>query len=312
MTNNPIPLPDVERVGNEWHFADGTVLAVVSGGADEGGGDAGGDAAPPAPAVEAAPAQTAPVGSTPAATPAAPEASVLDTELGDDQVYSRGYVEKLRKEAERYRSESQGNAEQLATYNEVYGQYEADDRDAWFSMAQEWARDPRAGAEMMKRISDAVLNDGVTPEEATQQVIAEDQVAAEVAQAGVNLTPEQVQALVDERFAAQDQERAQNNAVEEVFTELRAAGFDPQTREGHSVLWTANHETNGDIAKAIEIVKADRQAIIDDYVSGKSAPTARVAPSDGVLANQAPVMNNLDDAFKAANAFMKGQQSQAG
>ena len=279
--------------------------------------------------VDTAPTESAPAAEAPAAAPAsAPDPSPaaapppspaaggdgfdFDAELGNDPVVSRGYAEKLQRQGQSYREQMQGYEAKLAEYENVYGQYEPDDRQAWFAMANEWANDPRAGAEMMQRIADSVLNDGKTPEEATEQVIAEDQLADQAQQQGVNLTPEQVQAMVDERLAAQDAERAQKEAVDGVFNELRAAGFDPQSREGHSVLWTANHETEGDIAKAIEIVNAERQKVIDEYVAGKSAPSARTAPTDGMLATPAPEVGTLDDAFKSANAFLDGLSRQPG
>lgn len=299
------------RDGNVWVFPDGRTLPVISGGSDEG---------------LAAPAEAAPAVEAPAAAPAsAPEPapaetagttaepSALDTEFGDsDAVVSRGWAEKIKKEGQTYRERAQEYEAKLAEYEQVYGQYEAEDRQAWFEMANRWAEDPRSGAEMMQRIADAVLNEGKTPEEATEQVIAEDQIAAEADAAGVAMTPEQIQALVDERFAAQKAEEAQEAAIQGVFAEITAAGFDPQSRDGHSILWTANNETQGDIAKAIEIVKADKQKIIDEYVASKSAPSARTAPSDGMLAQPIPEVGGLDDAFKSANAWLKAQTSQPG
>ena len=293
MTKNSDPI----RSGDRWVFPDGRTLPVIAGGSDDG-------VAAEAPAE--APAEAAPVAEAPAAD------DPFDAELGDDAVFPRGYVEKLRKQGQTYREQMQEKAEQLEQYENVYGQYENEDRRTWFQMAQEWARDPRAGAEMMQRIADAVLDDGVTPEEATEQVIAEDQVAAEAEQAGVNLTPEQIQQMIDERVAAQDFERQQEQAIEQIFSEIKAAGFEPRSRDGQAILWTANNETDGDIAKAIEAHKADRQKVIDDYVAGKSAPTSRPAPSDGVLASQAPAIDTLDDAFKAANAYIDGLSRQPG
>ena len=274
------------------------------------------DAAPAeaAPAAEAPAAPTPAPAATPAATAPAPaaEADPFDGDLPDDQVFSRGYVEKLRKQGQTYREQAQTHAEQLAEYDSVYGQYESEDRQAWFEMATRWAEDPRSGAEMMQRIADQVLNDGKTPEEATEAVIAEDRINAEASDAGVALTPEQIQALVDERFAAQQAERMQQEAIDGVFSEIKAAGFDPHSRDGHSILWTANNETKGDIAAAIEIVKADKQKIIDDYVAAKSSPSARTAPSDGMLASPLPEVGGLDDAFKNANAWLKAQAKQPG
>ena len=267
-----------------------------------------------APAPEnLAPSTPAPAPTTaPSAAPAA-EADPFDGDMPDDQVFSRGYVEKLRNQGRTYREQANENAEKLGTYEQVYGQYEDADRNTWFDMANEWARDPRAGAEMMQRISEAVLNDGLTPEQATEQVIAEDQVVAQVADTGASLTAEQVEQIVQDRMAAADDERRTDAAVEAIYTEMRDAGFDPKTRDGHSILWTANNETGGDIAKAVEIVKADRQKIIDDYVSGKATnPGARPAPDAGVLATNVPVLDTLDEAFAASRKFLDGMQKQAG
>lgn len=266
------------------------------------------ESAPAAAPVESAPAAAAP---EPAAAPA--ETSALDTEFGDaDAVVSRGWAEKIKKEGQSYREQARELEAKLAEYDNVYGRYDSEDREAWFEMATRFAENPVDGAEMMQRIAEQVLNEGKTPEEATEHVIAEDQVAAEAAEAGVVMTPEQVQALVDERLAAEKQAQEQEAAIESVFSEMRAAGFDPHTRDGHSVLWTANNETGGDIAKAIEIVKAEKQKIIDEYVASKSSPSARPAPSDGMLAQPIPEVGGLDDAFKSANAWLKSQASQPG
>lgn len=273
-----------------------------------------------------APAAEAPVESAPAAEAPVAEAPVasddpFDAELGDDAVFPRGYVEKLRKQGQTYREQMQEKAEQLARYEEVYGQYDAEDRDAWFSMAQEWARDPRAGAEMMQRIADAVLNEGKTPEEATEQVIAEDQVAAQVEQeANGMLTPEQVEKMIAERLeslTAQQEEQAREREIEQlaegILSQVREAGYDPTSRPGQEILLIANTETNGDIAKAIEIKQAENQKIIDDYIAGKTAnPSPKTAPDAGVLASQVPEVDTLEDAFKASRRFLEGISSEAG
>lgn len=270
-----------------------------------------------------APAAEAPVESAPAAEAPAAEAPVasddpFDAELGDDAVFPRGYVEKLRKQGQTYREQMQEKAEQLSKYEEVYGQYDAEDRDAWFSMAQEWARDPRAGAEMMQRIADAVLNEGKTPEEATEQVIAEDQVAAEVAaeveqESNGMLTPEQVEQIVAERLKAYTDEREIEQLAEGILSQVREAGYDPTSRSGQEILLIANTETNGDIAKAIEIKQAENQKIIDDYIAGKTAnPSPKTAPDAGVLASQVPEVDTLEDAFKASRRFLEGISSEAG
>jgi uncharacterized protein (UPF0335 family) len=298
---------EIVRDGNEWVFPDGKRLPVISGGSDEGLVATPAEAAPAAEAPAAAPVETS------APAPAVEHDPFDSSDLGNEGIVPRGRYDKIAKEGQAYREQARALEEQLATYEQVYGQYEAEDRDAWFAMANEWARDPRAGAEMMQRIAEAVLNEGKTPEEATEQVIAEDQVAAAAEQSGQTLTPQQVEQIVAERLAAEKAEREQEQAIESIFSEIRAAGFDPQTRAGHSILWTANNETGGDIAKAVEIVQAERQKIIDEYVSGKaSTPSPMTAPDAGMLATQAPEVHNLEDAFKASREFLKGIASTPG
>lgn len=280
------------------------------------------ESAPPAEVVGST--DSAPAAAPETTTPAAPTTTDVDpfdtSDLSTDGVVPRGRYDKAAKEGQAYREQARALEEKLSTYEQVYGQYAPEDRDTWFAMANEWARDPRAGAEMMQRISEAVLNDGLTPQEATEQVIAEDQVTAAADEAGLTLTPERVAQIVEEKLAAERAEaqaetarREQEAAVQAVFAEIREAGFDPESRDGHSILWTASNETNGDIAKAVEIVKAERQKIIDEYVSGKaSTPSTRPAPDSGVLANTVPVLDTLDDAFKAANAFLDGMNRSPG
>jgi hypothetical protein len=78
------------------------------------------------------------------------------------------------------------------------------------------------------------------------------------------------------------------------------------------VLWTANNETDGDLNKAAEKIKADRQKIIDDYVSGRSGSRAALTPNAGVVAQTDQPIKNLDDARKATEAFLRNQRRDAG
>jgi hypothetical protein len=266
--------------------------------------------------TESAPAEaSAPTTSAPAETSAPADVDPFDSsDLGNEGIVPRGRYDKIAKEGQAYREQARTLEQQLSEYEQVYGQYDPDDKQAWFAMASEFARDPRAGAEMMKRISDAVLNDGLTPEEATEQVIAEDVMTAEVEQqAGGNLTPEQVEQIVSERLAAAEQQRALDSEVESIFQQLRAADIEPESPRGTYVLALAQKETGGDIAKALEIVQAERQQIIDEYVSGKAAtPAPKTAPDSGMLATQAPEVHNLEDAFKASRRFIEGIASSPG
>jgi Uncharacterized protein conserved in bacteria len=124
------------------------------------------------------------------------------------------------------------------------------------------------------------------------------------------LTPEQVKELVDEGFRARDAATAEKTAISDVFAEVRAGGFDPETAEGFMVLYNANHFTGGDIPKAIEMTQQYRQTIIDDFVKGRTGAAALPSPNGGFTAIGAPPeIKNLDDAKKAADAYLRERRS---
>jgi hypothetical protein len=251
------------------------------------------------------------VGTPPSSSPASPAASGDDgdpfADLPADQaVFDRGWVDKLRREGQRYRGEVASAREQLATYESVYGVYPDEDRQIWFNLAQTWAEDPAKAAAVMQQIATGVLgdpnaggggNDGAPP-------VAD--APPSLDQAVAQLTPEQVQEMIDQQLAQRDQSAAEQKAINDVFSEVRAAGFDPESAEGFSVLYNANHYTNGDIGKAVEMVGAYKQRIIDEYVAGRTnGNRPMTAPANGINAVPAgEPIKNIEDAAKAAKAFL--------
>jgi hypothetical protein len=244
----------------------------------------------------------------PAATPTVaspPSADPLDADLPADRaVFDRGYVESIRKEAQRYREE----AKSAAQYDAVFGQYDEPDREVWMDLARTWATDPNRAAEIMQQIAGNVLGEAVAgagsagaagpgglPDPVEQELTASEQ-----------LTPERVQELIDAKFSAQEAQRAEARAIEDVYSEVRTAGFDPDSAEGFMVLWNANHFTNGNITEAVKMTNTYKQSIIDGYVQGRSSgklpmPTANGAPATGL----GEPIKNLDDAKKATEAFLR-------
>jgi hypothetical protein len=88
-----------------------------------------------------------------------------------------------------------------------------------------------------------------------------------------------------------------------------AAGYDPESAEGFTVLYNANHFTGGDIAKAVEMVRARDQKLIDDYVAGRSGKRPSPSPAGGIIATpQSEPITNLDDARRATDAFLKDRR----
>lgn len=223
-------------------------------------------------------------------------------DLPDQPIFDRGYVDKLRREGAKYRTEAKTVAEQLAQYNDVFGVYEEPDRAVWMDLARQWVNDPRQAASVMQQIATAVLGEAgdfanVDPTTTPDPAPATDG----------PLTSEQVQAMVRGEFEAVEQQRAQQQAVENIYAEVRAAGFDPKSRDGFAILWTANNETNGDIKAAIAKFEADRQKVVDEYVQQRAAGRGTIAPKNGVVASASTPIKNMDDARRAADAFLRAQ-----
>lgn len=257
--------------------------------------------------THATPAPEATAPAAPAAEPATPDDGdpMLD-ELPEDQaVFDRGYVERLRKENQRYRNERNDARDQLKRY-EVFDAYEPDDQQAWLNLMQGWVADPMQVAPVFQQIAASVLGDGSDP---GGDIAAAQSIEDSMSQIDnpADLTSDKVQEMIDAAMSARDQATAERAAVEGVYAEIRAGGIDPQSREGMAVLWSANNETDGDIAKAIENVKADRQRIIDEYVQGAATGRTVTTPQTGVVASQDQPIQNLDDARKAADAFIRSQ-----
>jgi hypothetical protein len=224
---------------------------------------------------------------------------VIDQELPDQAIYSRSYVEDVRREAAKYRSEAAEQRQRAAAYDDVFGRYEPQDQQVWFDLARTWETDPARAAGIMQQIANGVLG-----EMNGQQQPAVEREPEYVDDEG--LTAEKVQALIDAQFQSREQAAIEQRAVDNVMAEVRTAGFDPDSAEGFMVLWNANHETNGDITKAAEMVRGYRQSVIDDYVQGRTSGRTALPTSGGVQATAAPApITNLEDARRATEAFLK-------
>jgi hypothetical protein len=236
---------------------------------------------------------------------------VLGAFPDDQAVFARGYVEKVRGEAQRYRTEAEQAATALGQYNNVFGVYDDADRQVWLDLASTWATDPARAARIMQEIAGNVLAEdagGGSAGAATPGATDDD------ALEGVDTTgmsPEQVKTMISEAMADRDKKASEQQAIDGIYAEMRTGGFDPESRWGMMVLHAANHETSGDIAAAMKLVQADRQAIIDDYVAGRANGTRAVpSPSNGVVASTAPeAIHNFDDARKAAEAYIRQAQT---
>lgn len=250
--------------------------------------------------------QSQPAVATPPVTAPPAAADPLAEPPVDRAVFDRGYVESIRKEAQRYREEARG----AAAYNEVFGQYDEPDRAVWLDLARTWAVDPNRAAAIMQQIAGNVLGeDGAGAGSAGAAGPGDPPNRELIDQAltdGEALTPERVQELIDAKFSAQEAQRAEAAAINEVYAEVRNAGFDPDSAEGFMVLWNANHFTNGNIAQAVQMTNQYKQSIIDGYVQGRSSGRVPMPTANGVQAtNLGEPIRNLDDAKKATEQFLR-------
>jgi hypothetical protein len=248
----------------------------------------------------------APEATAPPGAPAAPSGDVFADLPADQGIFDRGYVERIRKEGQKYRDEARTHAEALGQYNTVFGGYDAEDRAVWFNLAQTWAQDPQRAAQIMDQIARTVLapepaQPGTTPPAAPEGDTGE-------------LTADRVQQMIAEAMATTQQTWAQQQAaaaeaqaVNEVYAEVRSSGYDPDSMEGFMVLWIANNSTGGDIAKAAEEMRNYRQRIVDEYVSGRKSGVTPVGGAGTSFASAPPEIKTLEDARKAADAFLRAQ-----
>lgn len=246
----------------------------------------------------------APSNTEPAA-PAAPAEDLFANPVGDDQpLVSRGFAENLRAEGLKYRTDLRSAQEQLNGYEAVFGGYEQADRDVWFDLARTWQTDPARAAATMQAIATAVMEEqGGAPADTppTPQTTPPDMTP----DANGLLTQEQVQAMIDAKLGERDQRTYEDQLVNQVLTEVRAEGIDPDGIEGMMVLWTASNKTGGDVKAAANELRAYRQSIIDGYVQGRANGTAPTPSGGGVPGTELPQVGSWDDIRKGAAKFME-------
>jgi hypothetical protein len=231
--------------------------------------------------------------------------------LPDDQaVFSRGYVENVRGQAARYRTAASAASAALQPFEEVYGAYDEADREVWFTLAREWQADPTRAASMMREIANDVLGQTAGVGEAPPPTDSGDEQMPETPAQLNQLTPEQVKQLVDEQLAERDQAATVDRQVEELFSELRSAGYEPESDEGWWILRNAAQRTNGDIKAAVQLYDEFRQGIIDNYVQGRTGTRAAPSPRGGVIATgTGEPITSIEDARKATDRFLQERRA---
>ena len=147
------------------------------------------------------------------------------------------------------------------------------------------------------------IADGLSP--AQQAEVAEQ--VAEAKADGEALTPERVQQMIAEAIQNDRAAMQRQQSVEQIHSQVRAAGFEPDSLEGMSIMWLAVNKTNGDMSAAINEWRNRDQSVIDQYVQGKSQQPGYLPPSGnaGTGAATPPMISNMQDARKAAENYLR-------
>lgn len=245
--------------------------------------------------------ETEPV-TTPAAVESPPpivdESPAIEADPFEDaaiQQFDRKYVEKLRKENAERRT-------QAKDFEDTFSPYEADEVDIWKSIIKLTAQDTKAGAEAMAKLAAALLEDGDT--EGAEKVIEAAEAAKEDDELDRPLTKRELQ----EYLAAQDKNKADQDAVTAVQTEAIGLGYKIGTADYLDLLNRAKLNHDYDITKAHAARESEKQAIIDAYITERAAAGDKWIKSPGGT-GQPPNEERPPADFKSAKASLKERLS---
>ena len=182
-------------------------------------------------------------------------ADEIDKELGDGDTFDRAYVEKLRREAAKYR-------DKYAEYRDAFADLDDLEKQFMLDTVRTVGRDPQAGALEFRRISQQMLGDSFfegldLPTPASKEDEGSDDSLEEEGDAAM-VTKEEVQELLEAQRRQQEEAASKaelDRMVAEIHAELEAAGIERDSQGWVMALNTAAHVTDGDVAKAVDITR---------------------------------------------------------
>jgi hypothetical protein len=208
------------------------------------------------------------------------------------------------------RDEAAAGRTKLKQYDEAFQGYSEVEIDQFLNVARALTQDPVAAADWFEDVAKNIKQ-GMTEQQA-QQAATETAAAAGVGAepAEKPLTQQDFERLLDEREATRATQKAQEDALQGVYAEMKTLGYDPDTGDGMRVMYLAVNSTNGDLAEADKLVKAEKQAIIDAYLEEKrkDARAAGVTPRGASIASGEREIKSLEDAHMAAKMRLSAQQ----
>lgn len=202
----------------------------------------------------------------PAQAPAPDPAQAPAADGAPAETFSREYVEELRQEAAKYRTRAK-------PYEEAFSNLSETERSGLLNLAQDLERNPDAALETLSRVQQNL-------QERTGRVAAETHATGEQE---ALLTPEQVQARIDQAFKQRDQEAQRQQRVQGVFAEAEA--LSPAYKEGSAALVQLLHvaqtnpEAGGTLAGAHYVLMGELAALqdqaVEEYRTSFSEPQRR-------------------------------------
>lgn len=210
-------------------------------------------------AEAAAPAEEAPLVEAEAPVAEAPAAEVSDDDaLPEGDKFDRAYVERIRSEAAKHRTE-------LKKYKEAFEGYGEEDQAALMSLAQQLRNDPRAAAQQMASAAEEILKQYQDDEAEKEKTETEYLTRADF-----------------ERLREEEDVRNEQRLIE---AEARELGYtvDLKDVDYRLLLLTAQNLPSGDLREAHAAIQARYQAKIDAFVASKAAEagSAVLPPSGG-------------------------------
>lgn len=238
-----------------------------------------------------APAEVAP---TTAAPETATEVDPFDSP--DTDTFDRSYVEKLRNEAAKNRTEAK-------QYKDAFEGYDEQSQGVLLNVVNLLKTDQTAGVKALQEIVQFL-----SPEDAAAVTEAVEEATGEIAAPELTVA-EQVEAALAERDRTSS-EQAKVDAIISKATELGYPADDPQHI---TLLWIANNQTGGDLDKAAAKIAESDQAKIDAYIAKKAADNDKfITPSNGAApAPGAAKAGGFKDARARVEARLEGTANPA-
>lgn len=219
--------------------------------------------------IDNTPPEQIPAGPTGAKPSDLAEKAPETTEPTQVEVFDREYVQSLREEAARYRTERN-------QYAQAFEGMGNDERDAWLAYVSLSRQAASGDQNAIGQLQEAGLWEAPSEEENRQEAA---------------LTAAEVERMLDQRLSQRDMQSAEAQAIAEVQSEARNLGYDPQSERYVLLLHYANQLPEGTpnlLGEADKMVKAYDQSIIDGLMASKTsdARNSLVLPTQSGIPNQ--------------------------